>query len=174
MFGRAYRVASVRGVGIEMSPSWLVIVGLLAWTLADDIFPARYDGWATAAYWAVGIGAALSLPVSVVLHELSHASAAIRRGITVPKVTLFVFGGQTHHSRHPKSPGEEFAIASAGVITSVDIAYVASVPGDCPFLPRDLVIRLHQAREASGQPLACARSGEWRHPVVGVWPVALA
>ena len=25
----------------------------------------------------------------------------------------------------------------------------------------------------SGQPLACARSGEWRHPVVGVWPVAL-
>ena len=50
---------------------------------------------------------------------------------------------------------------------------VASVPGDCPFLPRDLVARLHQARGASGQPLACARSGEWRHPVVGLWPVAL-
>ena len=54
-----------------------------------------------------------------------------------------------------------------------DVAYVASVPGDCPFLPRDLVARLHQARVDSGQPLACARSGEWRHPVVGVWPVAL-
>jgi molybdenum cofactor guanylyltransferase len=56
---------------------------------------------------------------------------------------------------------------------SPDVAYVASVPGDCPFLPRDLVARLHQARVASEQPLACARSGEWRHPVVGVWPVAL-
>jgi molybdopterin-guanine dinucleotide biosynthesis protein A len=47
------------------------------------------------------------------------------------------------------------------------------VPGDCPFLPCDLVARLHQARAAGRQPLACARSGEWRHPVVGVWPVAL-
>jgi molybdopterin-guanine dinucleotide biosynthesis protein A len=40
-------------------------------------------------------------------------------------------------------------------------------------LPRDLVARLHQARVAAGAPLACARSGEWRHPVIALWPVAL-
>ena len=75
----------------------------------------------------------------------------------------------------------DFAGPLAGILAGLDwaavhapdIAYVASVPGDCPFLPRDVVARLHQARGASGQPLACARSGEWRHPVVGVWPVAL-
>ncbi len=75
----------------------------------------------------------------------------------------------------------DFAGPLAGILAGLDwaaahapeIAYVASVPGDCPFLPRDLIARLHQARAASGQPLACARSGEWRHPVVGVWPVAL-
>jgi molybdopterin-guanine dinucleotide biosynthesis protein A len=54
-----------------------------------------------------------------------------------------------------------------------DVAWVASVPGDCPFLPRDLVARLHQARGAAGLPLACAKSGDWRHPVVGLWPVDL-
>jgi molybdopterin-guanine dinucleotide biosynthesis protein A len=50
-----------------------------------------------------------------------------------------------------------------------------NVPGDCPFLPEDLVERLHQARRkmGAGVPLACARSGEWRHPVVGLWPLAL-
>ncbi len=48
-----------------------------------------------------------------------------------------------------------------------------SVPGDCPFLPLDLVSRLQEARRSVGQPLACARSGDWRHPVVGLWPVAL-
>jgi molybdopterin-guanine dinucleotide biosynthesis protein A len=53
------------------------------------------------------------------------------------------------------------------------MAWVASVPGDCPFLPRDLVARLHAARTAENRPLACARSGDWRHPVVGIWPVAL-
>jgi molybdopterin-guanine dinucleotide biosynthesis protein A len=75
----------------------------------------------------------------------------------------------------------DFAGPLAGILAGLDwaaahapeIAYVASVPGDCPFLPRDLVTCLHQARAAAGQPLACARSGEWRHPVVGVWPVAL-
>ena len=75
----------------------------------------------------------------------------------------------------------DFAGPLAGILAGLDwaathapeVAYVASVPGDCPFLPRDLVTRLHEARAASGQPLACARSGEWRHPVVGVWPVAL-
>jgi len=54
-----------------------------------------------------------------------------------------------------------------------DVADVLSVPGDCPFLPADLVARLDAARHASGQPLACARSGDWRHPVVGLWPVTL-
>jgi molybdopterin-guanine dinucleotide biosynthesis protein A len=75
----------------------------------------------------------------------------------------------------------DFAGPLAGVLAGLDwaaahapdVAWVASVPGDCPFLPRDLVARLHAARKQDGVPLACARSGEWRHPVVGVWPVAL-
>jgi molybdenum cofactor guanylyltransferase len=32
---------------------------------------------------------------------------------------------------------------------------------------------LHRARTEAGTSLACAKSGEWRHPVVGLWPVAL-
>ena len=41
---------------------------------------------------------------------------------------------------------------------------------------RDLVEKLHAARRKLGMPacrLACARSGDWRHPVVGLWPLAL-
>ena len=49
-----------------------------------------------------------------------------------------------------------------------------AVPGDAPFLPGDLAIRLHRAREAAGVPLACAASSGWTHPVVGLWPVAIA
>src|ERR1700746_920848 len=64
--------------------------------------------------------------------------------------------------------GLDWTAAPAPAITDV-----ASVPGDCPFLPGDLVARLSAVREAAGVPLACARSGDWRHPVVGLWPVAL-
>jgi molybdopterin-guanine dinucleotide biosynthesis protein A len=71
----------------------------------------------------------------------------------------------------------------AGILAGLDwlakqnngVEWLISVPGDCPFLPDDLVERLHQARRkiGAGVPLACARSGEWRHPVVGLWPLAL-
>ena len=69
----------------------------------------------------------------------------------------------------------------AGVLAGLDwlaaqdtgIEWMVSVPGDCPFLPDDLVERLHQARREKGTALACARSGEWRHPVIGLWPLAL-
>jgi molybdenum cofactor guanylyltransferase len=75
----------------------------------------------------------------------------------------------------------DFAGPLAGILAGLDwaakyapgIEWIASVPGDCPFVPRDLVPRLHQARVQSGQPLACAKSGDWRHPVAGLWPVAL-
>jgi molybdopterin-guanine dinucleotide biosynthesis protein A len=75
----------------------------------------------------------------------------------------------------------DFAGPLAGVLAGLDwaaahapeVADVVSVPGDCPFLPSDLVSRLTAARQEAGLPLACARSGEWRHPVVGVWPVGL-
>jgi molybdopterin-guanine dinucleotide biosynthesis protein A len=74
-----------------------------------------------------------------------------------------------------------FAGPLAGVLAGLDwvaankpgIEWLASVPGDCPFLPRDLVSRLHAARAAENKPLACAHSGDWRHPVVGLWQVAL-
>lgn len=75
----------------------------------------------------------------------------------------------------------DFAGPLAGILAGLDWAvahaprteWLVSVPGDCPFLPKDLVARLHEARFAAGTLLACARSGEWRHPVVALWPVAL-
>jgi molybdopterin-guanine dinucleotide biosynthesis protein A len=74
-----------------------------------------------------------------------------------------------------------FAGPLAGILAGLDwaaahaprIEWLASAPGDCPFLPRTLVARLHEARVAAGTPLSCARSGEWRHPVVALWHVAL-
>ena len=75
----------------------------------------------------------------------------------------------------------DFAGPLAGILAGLDwaaanapdIAWLVSAPGDCPFLPKDLVARLHAARAAAHAPLACASSGEWRHPVVGLWPVEL-
>ena len=51
--------------------------------------------------------------------------------------------------------------------------WVVTVPGDAPFIPPDLVPRLHAGRSEAGAILASAASGGRTHHVVGLWPVAL-
>lgn len=69
----------------------------------------------------------------------------------------------------------------AGILAGLDfaaaqtpaVAWIVSAPSDCPFLPRDLVPRLHQARRDADATLACAASGGRAHPVIALWPAAL-
>ncbi len=69
----------------------------------------------------------------------------------------------------------------AGILAALDwtaanrpeVAWVLSAAGDCPFLPRDLVARLHEARMNENAQLAVAASGGQSHPVIGVWAVGL-
>jgi molybdopterin-guanine dinucleotide biosynthesis protein A len=84
----------------------------------------------------------------------------------------------THLPVVPDSvPG--FAGPLAGILAALDwtaehrpgIEWVASVAADTPFVPHDLVSRLHAAREAAGTPLACAESGGQAHPVNALWAV---
>lgn len=75
----------------------------------------------------------------------------------------------------------DFAGPLAGILAALDwtaqhrpdTAWVLSVATDVPFLPPDLVPRLHAARAAADRPLAAARSGGRTHPVIGLWPVGL-
>lgn len=72
-----------------------------------------------------------------------------------------------------------FAGPLAGILAGLDWAaanapdaeFVASFPSDAPFLPRDMVRRLYDARD--GAAIAIASSGGRTHPVCGLWPVAL-
>lgn len=78
-------------------------------------------------------------------------------------------------------PVEGFAGPLAGLLAALDwaaanrpeAALVATVPGDCPFLPRNLVGRLWSARRAGRAEIALASSGGRTHPVIGLWPVTL-
>lgn len=128
MFGKSFQIARIAGIGIEIHPSWLLILVFVAWTLSAGYFPDLYD-WSTAVYWAVGIIAAVLLFVTVLVHELAHAFVAKHRGLDVPKITLFIFGGVSHLSRQPSSAGEEFQIAAAGPATSIVIAIVTAIAG---------------------------------------------
>jgi len=69
----------------------------------------------------------------------------------------------------------------AGILAALDWAaanrpharWIVSAPGDCPFLPRDLVARLREALDSQGAELAVAASARQSHPVIGLWSVVL-
>jgi molybdenum cofactor guanylyltransferase len=69
----------------------------------------------------------------------------------------------------------------AGVLAALDwaatnrpgVEFMLSAAADCPFLPRDLVARLHRARAEQNAQLAVAASAGQSHPVIGLWSVAL-
>lgn len=52
--------------------------------------------------------------------------------------------------------------------------WIVTVSTDAPFLPLDLVHRLLAATADAPQTIALAASGGEVHPVIGLWPVALA
>ena len=75
----------------------------------------------------------------------------------------------------------DFAGPLAGILAGLDFiaahypetVWAISAATDTPFLPIDLVARLHVARRLAGTPLAYARSGAFAHSVIALWPVAL-
>jgi Zn-dependent protease/predicted transcriptional regulator len=111
---RAWRLARVWGIAIQIDPSWLFIFGLLTWQLAE-LQPARQPLWYT---WGVAIITSLLLFASVLLHELAHSYTAVRLGIPVQSVTLFLFGGVARITKEPDRPGVEFLVAIVGPLTS--------------------------------------------------------
>lgn len=86
------------------------------------------------------------------------------------------FGLQVVADDLPGFPGPLAGILAALDWTAAnrpEIEWVLSAAGDCPFLPRDLVARLHEARAQANAQLAVAASGDQSHPVIGLWRVAL-
>jgi Zn-dependent protease len=116
------RVLKVWGIPIVVHFSWFLVFGLVTWSLALGYFPPEYPGWAPGTYWLAGAVTSLAFFGSIVVHELGHSLIALRNGITIRRITLFIFGGLAQIEREPGAPGAEFRIAIAGPATSLGLA----------------------------------------------------
>jgi len=116
------QIARVIGIPIYLHFSWLIIFGLIAWTLSTGYFPAQSPDLPASSYWAKGLVASLLFFVSILLHELGHAFVARRLGLRTLSITLFVFGGVAQLEKDPKDGRAEFWMAAAGPVASLALA----------------------------------------------------
>jgi Zn-dependent protease len=119
---RGFTLFQIHGIIIAVDYSWFIIFGLVAWSLALGYFPQTYPDLPPALAWGMGLLSALLLFGSVLLHELSHSYVAIRHGIPVERITLFLFGGMAQITKEAGTPKSEFLITIAGPICSFLLA----------------------------------------------------
>jgi len=124
MFGRGITLFRLFGFEVRLDWSWIIIAILVTWSLARGAFPSHYLGLPRTTYWIMGAVGALGLFISIVLHELGHAFVALKQGIPMRGITLFIFGGVAEMGEQPPSPKAEFWMAIAGPIVTVLIAAV--------------------------------------------------
>jgi Zn-dependent protease len=118
--GRSIKIANVFGIRIGVDPSWFIVLFLVIWSLSG-LFGEVYPGQATLAF-GIAVVTALLFFLSVLLHELGHAAVAIRNGIGISGIDLWLFGGVAKMSRDTDSAGLEFRVAMAGPLVSAVIA----------------------------------------------------
>ena len=83
----------IRGIPLRIHPSWFVILGLATVAFQQQFSRLPGLGGEQALLWVIGLLTALLLFVSVLLHELGHSLVAIRQGVQVRSITLFLLGG---------------------------------------------------------------------------------
>ncbi|GAA0251134.1 site-2 protease family protein [Haladaptatus pallidirubidus] len=126
------RLGSLFGIPIRLGVSFLLVLPLLAYLigsqvgltvdLLNGIFGTTLDPAPLTAGlfpWLLGVGAALGLFASVLLHELGHSLVARRYGLETESITLWFLGGLAQFAELPDDWRQEFAIAIAGPVVSV-------------------------------------------------------
>jgi Zn-dependent protease/CBS domain-containing protein len=109
----------IAGIHVGLNWSLLVIAALIAWSLATGILPSAAPGQTAGAYWIAGVVSAVVYLVSLLAHELAHSIVAMRRGVRVEGITLWLFGGVSRFSSQTSSPGAQALITFVGPLTSL-------------------------------------------------------
>jgi Zn-dependent protease/predicted transcriptional regulator len=125
---RGFRIGKIFGIDIHIDWSWLLIFGLVSWSLASS-FGQIHTGWTAQTQWGIALLAAILFFISVLAHELAHSLVAKAQGASVRNITLFMFGDVSNIQREPSSPLNELLVTIAGPLTSFLLGFVFLVLG---------------------------------------------
>ncbi len=111
------RIGTLFGIPFYVNLSWLLVLGLVTFTYSNGL-GAEFPELTGITTWLLGLVTALLVFASVLAHELGHSFVAMRQGIGVQSITLFLFGGLASLEKESKTPSEAFWVAIAGPAVS--------------------------------------------------------
>ena len=121
MLESSFVIGRVAGIRIGIHYTWLIIFFLINTSLFY-VFKHQLSNWNDFAAIVTALATSTAFFVSIILHELGHSIVAIRNGINVKSITLFIFGGVAQTERESDTAVKEFKIAIAGPLVSITLA----------------------------------------------------
>lgn len=118
----SFKIGRFFGVPLRVHWSWFVIFILIAFSLLSYLEGGPGVPLPVRIFTAVLVS--LLFFGSIVFHELAHSLVALRQGIPVRDITLFVFGGVSQITRESSKPGQEFVLAIVGPFSSLFLSAV--------------------------------------------------
>jgi Zn-dependent protease len=150
VFGSSFQLARIFGIRIGVDLSWFLILFLIIWNLSDYYKDAAPGSNA----FVLAVLSALLFFLSILLHELGHAWVAIRNGIPIIGIDLWMFGGVAKLGRESTSPGVEFRIAVAGPLVTLAIAALCFALGSAISSSSDVLNSSQFESDVSGSSTA--------------------
>jgi Zn-dependent protease len=127
--GGSITLFHVRGIRIAVDWSWFLIFFLVIISASSRFGDALGQSSTAIEPFGLALASAVGFFGSILLHELGHAFAALRRGIGISSIQLWIFGGVARLDRESDSPESEFEVAVAGPAVTLAIVAVLYLVG---------------------------------------------
>ena len=115
-----------RGIRVTVDWSWFLVLFLVILYMANFFEDLLGEGGSGP--FALAVLSAVGFFGSILLHEFGHAVVAMRNGIGITSIQLWIFGGMARMDREADSPSTELKVALAGpAVTLAIVAVLAAV-----------------------------------------------
>jgi Zn-dependent protease len=119
--GKAITLFRVGRIRIEVDWSWFFVLFLFIVWQSQYYGDVLGEAGSATTPFLLAIVAALGFFGSIVLHELGHAFVALRNGIGISSIRLWIFGGMARMDRESDTPRAELEVALGGPAVTLAI-----------------------------------------------------
>jgi Zn-dependent protease len=127
--GKPITLFHVRGIRVTVDWSWFFVLFLVLFWLSQFYGDVLGESASASTPFLLALLSALGFFGSIVLHELGHAFVALRNGIGISSIQLWIFGGMARMTREADSPATEFKVAVAGPLVTLALVVVLTAVG---------------------------------------------
>ncbi|MDX6589859.1 MAG: hypothetical protein QOI84_1133 [Solirubrobacterales bacterium] len=127
--GRSITLFHVRGIRIAVDWSWFLVLFLVIFWMSQTYSDMLGESSSASTPFLLAVLSAAGFFGSILLHELGHAVVALRNGIGISSIQLWIFGGMARMDREADTPATELKVALAGPAVTLAIFLVLTVGG---------------------------------------------